>query len=395
MTTTVINNVRVVTPGRLLESGSVAVAGGRIVEVADTALPSGDGLAIDGAGLLLTPGLIDTHSDGLEKEISPRRTSRFPLDFALRSFETRVRSAGVTTVCHGVAYQQRPDRGRSVEASREIVDVIDDRRHEVGSGVDHRLLYRTEARDAEAVDPLLVDLDAGRTGGSDRVLVSFEDHTPGQGQFRNVEQYEAAVDPTELPPGVSVKEYVAQLMRDAETRLAVRESNRSKLAAYAKADGITLLAHDVESPDDVAAAAEMGAIVAEFPLTLEAAAAAREAGMSIVMGAPNALRGGSHSGNASAREMIAEGLCDVLASDYMPTTLLGAAISMVDQGVLSTVDAIRLVTTGPADMLGLSERGRIEVGAEADLILIDDRGAWPVVVGVRRSADDLAWSTQW
>ena len=385
-----IRDVQIVTPNEVIDSGSVVVRGGRIVEVARTPLPpSEDGRTIDGHGLLLAPGLIDTHSDGLEKEISPRRTSHFPIDFALASFEARVRGAGVTTLCHGIGFNEKERTGRSVARAREMVDAILERNASPSVGVDHRLLYRTEARDEVAIDPLVADIDAGRTAGAERVLVSFEDHTPGQGQFRDVEQYRAAVDPSSLAEGQTVEEFVDQLMAEGEALRAVRDMNRDKLAPLALTERITLLAHDVDTVESVEAAIDMGATVAEFPVAKEAATAARDAGMAIVMGGPNALRGRSHSGNTSARELVAQGLCDVLASDYMPSTLLGSVSAMVDAGDASLVDAFRLVTAGPADMLGLPNRGRIAEGAVADLILVDRQGRWPVVVGVHR-ADDHA-----
>lgn len=390
---TVYRHVRAVTPDAVLDDANVTVEEGVI-----TSLTTGDGASangrgqrtIDGRGLLLLPGLIDTHSDGYEKEISPRRTAHFDLGFAIESFEGRLRSAGVVTVCHGVGYQEKDGTDRSVDRAKALHDAIDARRAEPAAGVEHRILYRTEARDPNAMDFLLADIDAGRTGGAERVLVSFEDHTPGQGQYRDVAQFEAAVDPTSVPEGMTVKEYVADIIERNEALLAVRDANRSKLSARAEVGDIILLAHDVESAEDVGQAVEMGASVAEFPISLDAATAARAADMTIVMGAPNALRGRSHSANASARDLIAEGLCDVLASDYLPSTMLGAVSQIVSEGVCDLVTAVRLVTSGPAAMLGLDDRGRIAEGARADLILVDDRGPWPSVVGVHRVDDDPA-----
>lgn len=392
--TLLIRDVQIVTPNEVIDNGSVVVRNGCIVEVARTPLaPIADGTTVEGHGLLLAPGLIDTHSDGLEKEISPRRTSVFPIDFALGSFESRVRGAGITTVAHGIGFNEKERTGRSVQQARQMVDAILDRQAAASVGVDHHLLYRSEARDAAAIDPLLADIQAGRTAGAERVLVSFEDHTPGQGQFRDIDQYRAAVDPASLAEGQTVDEFVADLMAEGQKLQAVRDMNRDKLSPLARAGEITLLAHDVDTVESVDAALEMGATVAEFPVAKEAATAARAAGMTIVMGAPNALRGQSHSGNSSARELVANGLCDVLASDYLPSTLLGAVGAMVDDGDISLVDGFRLITSGPADMLGLSDRGRISEGAAADLILVDRRGRWPVVVGVHRAADDPSRSS--
>lgn len=374
----VLTNVRAVVGRSLLTDVTIEVDGG-VISAVDEGVHRGGG-AIDGRGLLVLPGLIDTHSDGLEKEAAPRRTSTFPMPYALVSFESRVRSAGITTIAHGLAYQDKPRLNRSVDSGRAMYDVIADRRDAASAAVDHRVLYRVEARDESAVAPLVDDLNAGRVAGSIRPLVSFEDHTPGQGQFRDRSQYERAIDPKELAPGQSAAQYVDELIAEAERYAHHRDRNLALLSPLAKAGKITLLAHDPEDEADIERRVEAGATVAEFPVSREAAVAARERNMPVVMGAPNALRGGSHSGNASARELVAEGLCQVIASDYMPSSMLACVFAMATAGLVSLPDAVALVTSGPANMLGLDDRGRVETGARADLLLVDDRGSWPQVV---------------
>ncbi|MEM7338678.1 MAG: alpha-D-ribose 1-methylphosphonate 5-triphosphate diphosphatase [Actinomycetota bacterium] len=390
MTTLALTGVRAVVGDRIVDNATVVVAGDRIDSVeAGGAAPPG---AIDGRNLLCLPGLVDSHSDGLEKEIAPRRTAHFPLDYALTSFEGRVRAAGVTTVFHGVAYQHKPDMGRTVDVARQMADTIAARNDDPDAPVTHGILYRFEARDGDALDPLLVDLDvdgsSSTAGGLVAApLISFEDHTPGQGQFRDPAQFAAAIDPTTLAPGVTAEAHVAELMAQAEQVLHHRNTNLAALSPLATQGRVTMLAHDAESPAEVEAASEAGASVAEFPLTLDAAREARARDMTIVMGAPNALRGGSHSGNASARELVAAGLCDVLASDYLPSALLSSAFVMAAEGCCSLARAIALITSGPATMTGVTDRGRLAEGALADLILVDDRRQWPQVVGVHRAAD--------
>lgn len=383
---TAITDVRLVTTDTVTEPTTVVIDDGIISDLTAGAPPDG---AVDGRGALLVPGLIDTHGDGLEMEISPRRTVQFPLDYSLRSYEGRVRAAGVTVAYHGIRYQERADGDRSVETAREICAAIDERRTEASVGVDHRVLFRFEARDPLALGPLLEDLGRRRRDG-DVPLVSFEDHSPGQGQYRDVARYEATIDPTTLPDGVTVTEHVAQLMADAEAVRHVRDSNRSLIAPLARDGAIRLLAHDLETLDDVAEALDAGADIAEFPLTRDVARQAKAEGMTTVMGAPNALRGGSHVGNSSARELVAAGLCDVLASDYMPSAMLAAAFAMAADGTCTLPAAIALITSGPAAMVGAAGRGRIEIGAVADVALVDDRGRWPVVLGVHRAADDAS-----
>ena len=378
--------VRAVLPDRVLDRAVVEVVDGRVATIEDRSdRPAG---AIDADGLFLLPGLIDSHSDGLEIEIRPRRTATFPLDFALTSFEGRVRSAGVTTIFHGLGYQEKPSVGRSVAEASRICSAIRDRRTSGQAAVRHELLYRFEARDPVAIEPMLDDLNHSHDAGLVNALVSFEDHTPGQGQFRDVEQFKAYIDPS-ATDGLTLDEYVQRIMDEAEQLRPYREKNLDRLGGLARDGRLRLVAHDLDSPEAVAAAVEAGSAIAEFPVVRAAAEAARAAGMFIVTGAPNVMRGTSASGNVSARELIAAGLCDVVASDYQPAALLASAFALAAEGVCSLPAAVALVTSGPADMAGLEDCGRLAVGSVADLILVDGRASHPRVVGVRR-ADDPA-----
>jgi alpha-D-ribose 1-methylphosphonate 5-triphosphate diphosphatase len=164
-----------------------------------------------------------------------------------------------------------------------------------------------------------------------------------------------------------------------------RDRNVERLGDLAASGRIRLLAHDAVSAEEIADVRSRGASVAEFPTTLEAARAAREAGMPVVMGAPNVLRGGSHSGNIGARDVPAAGLVDALASDYAPPALLAAAIRLAADGVLPLSETVGLVTSGPARTAGLLDRGTIAPGQRGDLVLVDDSGRWPEVLLVQTS----------
>lgn len=383
----VLTNVRAAIDGRVVDEVTIEVVDGVIASVSEGSHPGG---ALDGRSLLVVPGLVDTHSDGLEKEANPRRTAHFPIDYAIQAFEGRLRSSGITTVFHGVGYQEKPRVGRSIDGARALNETINQRRADPHARVDHRVLFRLEARDSAALTPLLEDLEDGKLGV--RPLVSFEDHTPGQGQYRDPAQFAAALSPEDIPDGLSAEEHVENLMAEAALQLATRDKNIERLGPLAADGTFRLLAHDMESPADVAAAAAFSASIAEFPLTAETARAAKDRGMHVVMGAPNALRGASHSGNASARELVAAGLCDVLASDYLPPAMLSAVFVMAADGTCSLPQALDLITAGPAELAGLDDRGRLEEGARADLVLIDDSSTWPAVVGVRRADDNDALS---
>ncbi|MDA3040512.1 MAG: alpha-D-ribose 1-methylphosphonate 5-triphosphate diphosphatase, partial [Actinomycetota bacterium] len=344
----VLTDVRAAIGARIVDQLTIEVVNGTIISIGEGRHPGG---ALDGSGLLLVPGLVDTHSDGLEKEANPRRTAHFPIDYAIQAFEGRLRSSGITTVFHGVGYQEKPRSGRSIERARALNQTINERRQDPTARVDHRVLFRLEARDDSALAPLLEDLEQGKLGS--QPLVSFEDHTPGQGQYRDPARFAAALDPEDIPEGLTAQQHVDDIMAEAERHLVTRQEIIEKLGPLAANGTFRLLAHDMESAADVAAAAAFSAAIAEFPLTVESARAAKEAGMTVVMGAPNALRGSSHSGNASARELIAAGLCDVLASDYLPPAMLSAAFVMAAEGTCSLPRALHLITAGPADLAGL------------------------------------------
>lgn len=374
-----LRHVRAVLPDRIVEDATVVCEDGLVVAVEERgAAPAG---AIDGRGLLCLPGLVDVHTDGLEKEIHPRPTVAFPLDFALRAFEGRLRHAGVTTAFHGVAFEDDQRYQRTLDQARDLHRALRERACSGGAPVDHRILHRLEARSPEGLDamsPHLAELDGP-------ALLSFEDHTPGQGQYRDPRALVAALRPEQLPPGRSAEQHVADLMAQGEQRADVRDRNLERITALARSGRIRLVAHDCEDAADVHAAHERGAAVAEFPLTVDAARAARTLGMPTVMGAPNVLRGGSHSGNVAAGELVRAGLCSALASDYHPATLLGAVFALAHGG-MALPAAVALVTEGPARVGALDDRGRLLPGLRADLALVDHDGRWPHVAATWRAA---------
>lgn len=383
-----LRHVRAVLEDRIVDDATVVVDDdGRIESITEQGMaPPG---ALDGGGAYCVAGLIDTHSDGLEKELRPRPNVELPVDFALRSFEGRLRSSGVTTVFHGVGFQSKVNTDRSIEQAHRCCDAIVERRRRPGSPVEHRVLHRVEARSTDGLDAMTARLADDEVGAASSCgpLVSFEDHTPGQGQFRDVEQFRRFVDVERLEGGIDADTYVARRVAEGEALAPLRAQKLGELTTLARSGRIRLLGHDLEDAAQVAEADEVwGASVAEFPLSVEAAAEARRRGMPVVMGAPNVLRGSSHSGNVAAAELVARGLCDVLASDYLPSTLLAAVFTLVAGGISTLPAAMGLVTSGPADLAGLDDRGRLEPGARADLALVALDGRWPRVTGAWRAA---------
>jgi alpha-D-ribose 1-methylphosphonate 5-triphosphate diphosphatase len=375
----VLGHVRAVLPDRVIDDALVAVRDGRIAAVEPH--PPGLRADVDGQGLLCLPGLVDIHSDGLEKERLPRPGAELPLEFALLSFEGKLRAAGVTTVFHGAGFEQSKGRGlqRSVETAMQVCQVVAAR---TDGMVDHRILYRLDVRCPDGLAALRRTLEAVPDGA----LVSHEDHTPGQGQYADRTYYERYLVGTRGLSETQAREHVDQLIVDRDGRLDVREEALDWLGGQARSSRIRLLGHDPASAADIAALRDRGGSVAEFPTTAEAAVAAREHGLPVVMGAPNVLRGGSHNGNASGRELVGRGLVTALASDYLPSGLLAAALLLAAEGLATLPQAVSLVTAGAAEVAALPDRGRLEAGARADVILVAPGSPWPVVRSVLSAA---------
>ena len=374
----VIGNVSAVLPDRIADDVRIVVRDGRIATVERH---DGRHADVDGSGLLCLPGLIDVHSDGLERERLPRPGAEVPWEFALVSFEGKLRAAGITTVYHGASFQQprATEPARSVEGALQMCALVGDRRS--GGPVDHRVLHRLDLRSDAGFEALRRHLSTV----AETVLVSHEDHTPGQGQYadrRFLERYLAGTQ------GISDDEARRQVddkiaERDADAHL--RERALQWLGEQARPGRVRLVGHDPASAAEIEQLHDRGGSVAEFPTTLGAALAARSLGMPVVMGAPNVLRGSSHSGNVAAHDLAQRGLVTALASDYLPYGLLAAVFLLVQQGIATLPDAVGLVTSGPAQVAGLTDRGALVEGLRADLVLVQHGGAWPVVRAVLRA----------
>ncbi len=385
-----LTNVNVVLDDEVVDGATITIRNGVIEAVGRIASAPPD--AIDGGGLFCLAGLIDTHSDGFEKELRPRPNVVLPTDFALRSFESRVRAAGVTTVFHGVGFENGSKYDRSVEQAHSLCDAITARRADADARVDHQVLYRLDVRDAEGLDALEARLRQ-RHGDllTDEIpLVSAEDHTPGIGQYTDRSYYERYIAGTKGLDPAAAKQYIDQVVADRDGKLDNVDRALGWLANRAHGGMLRLMGHDPISADEIDAAVERSVSIAEFPTTVEAARRAHERGLRTVSGAPNVVRGGSHSGNVSAAELVALGLCDGLSSDYLPTTLLGAVGALVDDGVCDLPTAVALVTSGPADTVGLGDRGRLDVGKRGDIVLVGFDGRLPTVHLVVAANDRIA-----
>lgn len=371
----VLGHVRAVLPDRVLDDARVVVRDGRIVEVG--AHPAAASPDVDGGGRYCLAGLVDVHSDGLERERIPRPGAEVPWQFAIRSFEGKLRAAGITTAFHGAAFEEggSPAGGRSVAAALALCEELAAR----GEGpVDHRILYRLDVRCPEGLAALRRHLST--TGGG--AVVSHEDHTPGQGQYADRRYYERYVAGTHGLTAEEARSHVDDVILRRDKQLDAREQALDWLGGQARAGAVRLFGHDPTSAEEIDALAARGGAVAEFPTTRAAARAARERGMQVVVGAPNVLRGGSHAGNASARELVGHGLVTALASDYLPSGLLAAVFLLAEEGLAELPAAVGLVTRGAAEAVGLADRGTLAAGRRADLVLVEGGRPWPLVRAV-------------
>jgi alpha-D-ribose 1-methylphosphonate 5-triphosphate diphosphatase len=370
-------NARLVLPDEIVP-GWLAVANGRIVEMGEGRAPE---RGLDLASDYLAPGLVELHTDSLEGHVNPRPKVRWNLAPAVLAYDAGIASAGITTVFDSlrVGTEDTETLGGETEA---LADAIDDaRRLDI-----LRAQHFTHLRCEICTDDVLEATEAFLARHPARLL-SLMDHTPGQRQFRDVEKllvYYRGKGRSEE----ALQELVVE-KRARHRRL--NGPHRAALVALARRHQLPVASHDDATLEDVAEAVRDGVSVAEFPVTPEAAEASRAAGIRILMGAPNLVRGGSHSGNVAAEELARAGLLDILSSDYIPASLIQAAFELPRRVPSITLPrAIATVTRAPAEATGLLDRGRLAPGLRADLVRIRDAAGLPVVRGVWREGERVA-----
>ena len=324
---------------------------------------------IDARGLMVLPGVVDIHGDAFERQMMPRPGVHFATDIALFDTDRQVVANGITTVFHGVTWSWEPGL-RSAGNARAILAAMEELRPRLGADTKFHLRHETFNLDAESE---ITDWIGGRRVG----VLAFNNHMPAMKD--NAPIRPAKVAEMAQRSGISFdafQELVSRIARRADEVPGSIE----RLSAAAKASGVPLLSHDDISPEQRRWYRSMGCRLAEFPTTIETAQEAASAGDDIVLGAPNVVRGGSHIGWINARDMIARGLCSILASDYYYPAPLIAAFRLAADGVTTIEKAWGLVSEIPAAAVSLDDRGVIAAGRRADLILVDATGGHPRVV---------------
>lgn len=374
----ILSGGSVVLPDAVLEPASVVVEGDTIVAVERRAYPATDDLhrpVVDVTGRYVVPGLVDLHNDGLETEINPRPGTNLPLPFALANLDRQLAANGITTEFHAVFFANMTRKERRLEEAaaraRSILEYGRSRR----ALVDHQVLFRLDLWTPESLEQVLAGVASAAMP-----LVSLNDHTPGQGQYRDVAQFKRFYREALGKADEEIDDEVRAQVDLAREHREISERIVAGISEAARELGLALMSHDDDTVEKVERMYAAGVRIAEFPVTFEAAAHQRLLGMTITAGAPNVVRGGSSSGNLAAEALIARGLVDVLCADYHAPSLLFAAWKIARNGLASLPEAVKMVTLNPARAIRLDHRvGSVAVGKQADLAVVDPSGPAPAV----------------
>jgi alpha-D-ribose 1-methylphosphonate 5-triphosphate diphosphatase len=375
----VIENAEIVLADRIVR-GWLAVEDGCIAEIGEGRAPE-RGVDLDGDYLI--PGLIELHTDHLESHYAPRPKVRWHPLGAVLAYDAQIAASGITTVFDSLRAGVDVDGGGLGAELVELAEAIDEARRHRLFRCEHLTHLRCEIPSPDVVETVENFVSRYPVG-----LMSLMDHTPGQRQFRDLGKYFNYYGGKTGKTAEEINAAVAEKQRVNGERAAV---NRPALVDLARARGIPLASHDDTTLDEVGQSIEEGVVLAEFPTTLEAAKASHSNGITVMMGAPNLIRGGSHSGNVAAESLAQEGLLDILSSDYVPASLLMAAFDLPRRvPTISLPEAICTVTKNPARATGLTDRGEIGLGKRADLVRVRVTGETPVVRQVWRTGIRIA-----
>ena len=373
----IVTNAQIVTADAVF-LGSAVIRDGLVADMAEGA---GDiAGAVDFAGDYLLPGLVELHTDNLERHLSPRPGVRWPVAGALRAHDAMVISAGITTVFDALSIGDIvPDSPRIRDLNAMVV-ALRAAAENNSLRAEHRLHLRCELTYENVVtrfDELSNDPLVG--------LASIMDHSPGQRQFANLAKYRQYYQGKYNMDDAAMDAFMERQINARERYSAL---HRGQLVRLCRARAIVVASHDDETEAHVAQAVEEGIRISEFPTTLVAARAARDAGMGILMGGPNVVLNGSQSGNISARALASEGLLDIISSDYVPASMLEAAFALPQaDSAISLPQSVAMVSVNPARLVGLGDRGEIAVGKRADLLRISAADAHPMVCAVWRDGE--------
>lgn len=382
LTDQIFHNAQLVLAERVVH-GSIRVVDGLIADISESQ-PGGQiakqQSSVDCHGEYLIPGLIELHTDHLEIHYSPRPGVRWGMMSAIQSHDAQVAAAGITTVFDCLRVGQEKDGEFAAGEMKLLADALRTAREQSRLRAEHLLHLRCEVSTASVMSDFHEFDNTPDVG-----LVSLMDHAPGQRQFTSLEGYAAYHKGRTKLSEAAFDDFIATRIASSEQ---YSNKHRNALAALCRERNITMASHDDATLAHVDESVRHGVKVAEFPTTLAAAQASHRAGLSVLMGAPNVVRGQSHTGNVAARTLVENQCLDLLSSDYVPSSLLQAAFMLsVELELLSVPEAISLITRNPATTMKLADRGEIKVGLRADLVRVahkPDQDQTPIVRGVWR-----------
>jgi alpha-D-ribose 1-methylphosphonate 5-triphosphate diphosphatase len=357
VTDILIEGGRVLLGGEFVET-SLPIDGGEIREAdADTTRPTID---LDARDLLVLPGIVDLHGDAFERQMMPRPKVDFPIDVALIDSDRQAIANGITTVFHATTWSWEPGL-RSGDNAQKLLEAIETLRPKLAADTRFHLRHETYNLDAEQ--------QIGKWLAGGRIhLFAFNDHMDSTVALLDKPHKRARMVERTGLSDPAFDDLVQQIVSRADAVPA----SISRLAKIARDANVGMLSHDDESPAMRQAFRAQGVTIAEFPVNEATAREAAAGGDAIVFGAPNVVRGGSHTGWTKASDMIEKGLCSVLASDYYYPAQLLAAFRLAADGVLPLAKAWDLISAAPARATGLSDRGTLAQGQRADILLVDD-----------------------
>lgn len=365
-----IYNGKIVTPNEIIENGTIVIEGNTIAGIERDTMTPLNSNDIDAGGMWVLPGLIDSHSDAIEQEIQPRPTSIMPVSSAFYELERKLAGQGITTMYHSLSLYYTEGNGEWVRRNHNVEAIIK-KIHELTkeqSLIRNKIHLRYELRNVEGY-PVVEESLKGKLVDQ----VSFMDHTPGKGQWHDIETQKKKFMKRLNLTSEEADLHILKLQQDTNLNFdAIND-----LADLAYQMGIPLASHDDDTIEKIDMLKVWKAEISEFPISLEIAKEAKRRGFSVVVGAPNLLLGGSHNKNLSSFEAIQAGVVDILCSDYYPGSLLQGIFYLYQNGH-KLVDAVKLATLNPAKALGVADFiGSIEVGKRADLLIIGEDNHQP------------------
>ena len=372
-----IANGKLVTPDEIVEGRTLLIEAGKICAIADST--DGAETVLDACGRYVMPGFIDIHSDKIEQFIQPRPTSQMDFELALKECERELLLLGITTMYHSISLFQDEFFGKSPLRTKDnvlklanLIENIHDRNHLIR----HRFHLRIEIDNLEAYDIAKAMIDEGKVHE-----ISFMDHTPGQGQYRDLAIYQDTISK------YHGKE-IEQLGMDGvvayhKNKPTLTLAQLQELTELAHEKGIAVASHDDDVLEKLAVNQKIGVDISEFPIAIYTAKAARTMGFYTVVGAPNILLGGSHSGNMSAADAILQGCADILCSDYYPPAILHSIFIMHHKHGVPLTEMVNKAALNAAKAVRIDrDFGSIEIGKTADLIIVEELDGYPVITNV-------------